>query len=198
MTPADEAEFIRMWQQGASQQELAQHLGVPVGTVKSRASALARQGKIQARPKGGAYPRQRHQAGQEGASAPVQRPVQTTDTGAVQSVDTGVVQGLDTGAVQRLDRLEDEVQSLRQLMQAVIDRLGHPPVQTPVQITALPPYPKGKAVRWNLWILDAIRDELAALAAERDISPSQLVQEFLWQALSDRRSGNLSGKPSGQ
>ena len=58
------------------------------------------------------------------------------------------------------------------------------PVQTtPVQITALPPYPKGKAVRWNLWILDAIRDELSALAAERDVSPSQLVQERLWKEL---------------
>jgi hypothetical protein len=63
-------------------------------------------------------------------------------------------------------------------------------VQTPVQITALPPYPKGKAMRWNLWILDAMRDELAALAAERGIPPSQLVQELLWQALSDRRSGD--------
>jgi hypothetical protein len=58
-------------------------------------------------------------------------------------------------------------------------------VQTPVQITTRPPYPKGKAVRWNLWILDAIRDELATLAAERGISPSQLVQEFLWKALTD-------------
>jgi DNA-directed RNA polymerase specialized sigma24 family protein len=70
VTPADEATFIALWQQGASQQELAAHLGVPVGTIKSRASALARQGKIQARPKGGAYPRQRRQA----AMAPVQRP----------------------------------------------------------------------------------------------------------------------------
>jgi hypothetical protein len=61
-------------------------------------------------------------------------------------------------------------------------------VQTPVQITALPPYPKGKAVRWNLWILDAIREELAALAAERGISPSQFVQELLWKALTDRRA----------
>jgi hypothetical protein len=52
-----------------------------------------------------------------------------------------------------------------------------------VQITALPPDPKGKAVRWNLWILDAIRDELSALAAERDVSPSQLVQELLWKEL---------------
>jgi hypothetical protein len=42
-------------------------------------------------------------------------------------------------------------------------------------------------MRWNLWILDAIRDEVAALAADRGISPSQLVQEFLWKALSDRR-----------
>jgi transposase len=41
MTPTDEATFIALWQQGASQQELAQRLGVPVGTVKSRASALA-------------------------------------------------------------------------------------------------------------------------------------------------------------
>jgi hypothetical protein len=70
----------------------------------------------------------------------------------------------------------DEVLGLRRLMQSVIDRLDHPPVQTPVQITTLPPYPKGKAVRWALWILDAIREDLAALALERGISPSQLVQ----------------------
>jgi hypothetical protein len=124
MTPADEATFITLWQQGASQHELAQRLGVPVGTIKSRAASLARQGKIQARPKGGAYPRQRHQARQEGASAPVQRPVQTTDTGAVQSVDTGAVQMLGAD----VEQLKTEVSGLRQLMQAVIDRLDHPPV----------------------------------------------------------------------
>jgi hypothetical protein len=88
--------------------------------------------------------------------------------------------------VQRLDRLEDEVQGLRQLVQSVVDRLDHPPVQTPVQITALPPYPKGKAVRWNLWILDAIKDQISALAAERNLSPSELVQEYLWKALTDQ------------
>jgi Winged helix-turn-helix DNA-binding len=174
MTPTDEATFITLWQQGASQQELAQRLGVPVGTIKSRASALARQGKIQARPKGGAYPHQRHQA----AMGPVQTPVQMT--APVQgSVDTGAVQMLGAD----VEQLKTEVSGLRQLMQAVIDRLDHPPVQTPVQITALPPYPKGKAVRWNLWILDAIRDELATLAAERGVSPSQLVQELLWKEL---------------
>jgi hypothetical protein len=106
----------------------------------------------------------------------------------VQSVNTGAVHELDTGPVQRLDRLEDEVQGLRRLVQSLVDRLDHPPVQTPVQITTLPPYPPGKAVRWNLWILDAIRDELATLAAKRGVSPSQLVQELLWTALTDRRS----------
>jgi transposase len=79
VTPADETTFISLWQQGASQQELAQRLGVPIGTIKSRASALARQGKIPARPKGGAYPRQRHQAQQEEAPSTVHRPPSTVD-----------------------------------------------------------------------------------------------------------------------
>jgi hypothetical protein len=61
-------------------------------------------------------------------------------------------------------------------------------VQTPVQITALTPYPKGKAVRWNLWILDAIREGITALAVQRGSSPNQLVQEFLWKVLSNHRS----------
>jgi hypothetical protein len=179
MTPAEEAAFIALWTQGASYRDIAQAQGCALGTVGSRASALVAQGKIQPRPRGGAYPKQKALARQDGAPSPVQRPVQTTDTGAVSSVDTGAVQPFDTGPVQRLDRLEDEVQGLRQLVQAVLDRLGHPPVQTPVQITALPQYPKGKAVRWNLWILDVMRDDLAAWAAERGVSPSQLVQELL-------------------
>jgi hypothetical protein len=55
-----------------------------------------------------------------------------------------------------------------------------------VQITTLPPYPKGKAVRWNLWILDAIKEQISTLAADRDVSPSELVQEWLWKALTDQ------------
>jgi hypothetical protein len=188
VTPDDEATFIALWQQGASYRELAAALRCPLGTVASRSAALVAQGKIQSRPRGGAYPSRRAKARQEGAPAPVQRPVQSHDTGAVHSVDTGAVQEFDTGPAQRLDRLEDEVQGLRRLVQSVVDRLDHPPVQTPVQITALPPYPPGKAVRWNLWILDAIRDEIAALATARGVSPSQLVQELLWQALTDRQS----------
>src|SRR5918999_23285 len=101
MTPADEARFITLWQQGCSHEALAQALGCPVGTVKSRAHTLQQQGRIQARPRGGCQALVRQET-----PAPVQRPVQTTDTGAVQRVDTGAVQPFDTGAVPRLDRLE--------------------------------------------------------------------------------------------
>jgi hypothetical protein len=51
MTPADEAEFIQLWQQGASYRDIAQALGCPLGTVASRSAALAAQGKIQPRPR---------------------------------------------------------------------------------------------------------------------------------------------------
>jgi hypothetical protein len=111
MTPADEARFIELWTQGLESAAIGRQLGIPRGTVASRASTLVRQGKIQPRPRGGAYPKQKALARQEGAPPPVQRPAQTIDTGAVQA--------LDPGPVQRLDRLD------------------HPPMQTPVQITAL-------------------------------------------------------------
>ncbi len=52
MTPTDESRFIALWQEGASPAEIAQALGIALGTVGSRASTLQRQGKIQARPRG--------------------------------------------------------------------------------------------------------------------------------------------------
>ena len=130
MTPAEEARFIALWQEGLTCPEIAQRLGIPPGTARSRAYALQQQGKISPRPRGG----RRIPARQEGTPPPVQRPVQTFDTGAVQT--------FDTGPVQRLDRREDEVLGLRHLVQSVIDRLDHPPVQTPVQITTSPPLPQ--------------------------------------------------------
>jgi hypothetical protein len=110
------------------------------------------------------------------------RPVQT----AVQKVDTGPVQTLATGAVQRIDQLEEDVRQLAEMMRSVMDRVNHIPVYEPMQITALPPYPKAKADRWNIWLNIAIREEITAWATERDLSPSQLVQELLWKALNDR------------
>jgi len=146
MTPDEEATFIALWQQGASYKAIALALGCPLGTVASRSAALAAQGKITPRQRGGAKARQGD------PPAPMQRPVQTLDTGAVQAISTEV------------EQLKADMHGLRLIVQSVVDRLDHPPVQTPVQITVLPPYPQGKAVHWNLWILDAIKDQISALA----------------------------------
>jgi DNA-binding transcriptional MocR family regulator len=97
MTPAEEAHFIQLWQQGASYRELAQALGCALGTVGSRAAALVAQGKIQPRPCGGAYRQQRALARQAQTpvppAPPVHRPVQPIDTDAVSSADTGADHG---------------------------------------------------------------------------------------------------------
>jgi transposase len=181
MTPDDEARFITLWQQGLSHDAMAQQLGCPVGTIKSRAHTLQKQGKLQPRQRGGTAPQRTASAPQK--QAPVQRPAQTFDTGAVSSVDTDAVQAFDTGAVQRLDRLEGEVQGLMQIVRSLVERLDAPAVQTPVQMTTLPPLPKGKAVRWNIWIHEAVREEITAQAQARDMAASQLVQEILWRYL---------------
>jgi DNA-directed RNA polymerase specialized sigma24 family protein len=44
MTPAEEAEFIGWWREGLSLKDIAARLGIPPGTVSSRAAALRRQG----------------------------------------------------------------------------------------------------------------------------------------------------------
>jgi transposase len=72
MTPAEEAEFIALWNQGLEITAIAQRLGIPKGTVQSRAHRLQQRGLIQPRPKGGAYPRQKALARQD------QAPVQTS------------------------------------------------------------------------------------------------------------------------
>jgi hypothetical protein len=161
MAPDISADYLRqLIDAGLSQREIARRTGIPRATLQDRLKRLS--------------------------LGPVQRPVSRSDTGAVSSVDTDAVQAVDTGAVQRLDAVEQEVQGLRVLMQSVLDRLEHPPVQTPVQITTLPPWPKGEAVRWNLWLPKSIRDELTTWATERGVPPSQLVTELLWKALKDR------------
>jgi hypothetical protein len=194
VTPADESLFIALWQQGATQQELAQRLGVPVGTIKSRASVLARQGKIQARPKGGPYPHQRHQA----AMAPVQRPVQssadmhgaqTAQNGAVhtvlhraETVQNGAEPPISATLAEELRRLWAAIDTLRQDV--------HRPVQNTVQSLPEPLFDDpadNTTEHWNLYLKRGLRVHIEALAQARGIAPSRVVQEILWQALSADR-----------
>jgi hypothetical protein len=43
VTPADEARFIALWNAGTETAAIAQQLGIPVGTVSSRAHRLQQQ-----------------------------------------------------------------------------------------------------------------------------------------------------------
>jgi hypothetical protein len=79
-----EAEFMALWRSGVETAEIAKQLGIQPGTVKSRAHTLPRQGKIEPRPRGGAYPKQKAQARQAGERPPstVDRPPWTQTPGS--------------------------------------------------------------------------------------------------------------------
>jgi hypothetical protein len=118
-----EPEFIQLWEKGASYKAIAQALVCPLGTVASWAAALAAQGKIQPRPRGGAHPSRRAQARPEDSPA---TPV--------------------TPAVERKD----------------------------IQ-------------QWTVRLSKALIDHLKAVAYERRMPPSQLVEELVWKALTDHQ-----------
>jgi hypothetical protein len=197
MTPAEEATFIRLWQQGASYHNIAQALGCPLGTVASRAAALVAQGKIQPRPRGG----RRAQALQGTVHDPVQsRAVQAHDTGA-QTVHSGAVHAPLHGAVQVQNSAEPPIpaalaEELGRLW-AAIDALRqdmHRPVHETVHSLPEPLFddPGDNATeRWNLYLKRGLRVRIEALAQARGIAPSRVVQEILWQALSDRRASTM-------
>jgi hypothetical protein len=71
-----EAEFMELWRAGVETAEIARQMGIPQGTVSSRAHVLQLQGKIEPRPRGGPHARRVAQARQAGESQPstVRRP----------------------------------------------------------------------------------------------------------------------------
>jgi len=177
MTPADEAEFIQLWQAGASYKAIAQALGCPIGTVASRSAALAAQGKITPRQRGGAKAQQGtvHDMVQSGA---VHAPLH----GAVQ-VQNSAELPIPAALAEELGRLWAAIDALRQEM--------HRPVHETVQSLPEPLFddPTDNATeRWNLYLKHGLRVRIEAVAQARGVAPSRVVQEILWQALTDRRA----------
>jgi hypothetical protein len=179
MTPAEEATFIQLWQQGASYPVIAAALSCPLGTVASRSSALAAQGKIQPRPRGG----QRAKALQGMVHDPVQSSsVHAHDTG-VQTVQSSAELPIPAALAEELGRLWAAIEALRQDV--------HRPVHATVQSLSEPLFddPLDNATeRWNLYLKHGLRVRIEAVAQARGVAPSRVVQEILWTALSDGRS----------
>ena len=99
MTPAEEASFIQLWQEGASYKAIAAALDCPIGTVASRSAVLAAQGKITPRQRGGAYSSQRAKA-QPGSGTGEGVSTQTPQGAPVDTpgVQKGVSAGVQSGA----------------------------------------------------------------------------------------------------
>jgi hypothetical protein len=201
MTHEEERRFIRLWQQGVTTAAIAQQLDIPRGTVASRAYTLVRQGKIQARPKGGAFPHQQARTRPTLAlsdttqTAPVQTPVpHPAPPGAVHNtVHTPLdsaptspdLSGVLTALVERLSAIEDT------LKQGGVQRYtpvqDYAPVQhyAPVQDAALPGIEPPrlsaqdrKSERWNIYMPRWIRQRIERAAAVEGMSPSQFLQRL--------------------
>jgi hypothetical protein len=205
MTPNAEAQFIALWQQGLSHEAMAERLGCPVGTVKSRSHTLQRRGLIQPRPKGQAsqrLPRQGDVAGVSADTPGVSRGVSTRTrqrparVSRRVSADTPGVQYLPPGQGEMLPLLTAILQELRQLTSGLVARVSTdtsgvqpdtPGVSTGVSggVSARTPLPaeRGKSVRWNLHLSARLRERIKAVAAARGLQDSQMVEELLWLAL---------------
>jgi hypothetical protein len=180
MTPAEEAEFIALWTEGLTCPAIAQRLNIPPGTARSRAYTLQQQGKLDHRPRGG----RRTPARQEGTPAtPAPRPVQSAVQGAehmhLNSAEPLAVQSAVQTLQGDVEALKAQVSTLAHMVRELAER----PVQSTVQITALPPMPPSKATRWNLWLPTLLQEEISRIAVDRGIPASQLVKEWLWEKL---------------
>jgi hypothetical protein len=186
MTPAEEARFIQLWNAGTETAAMAQALGIPLGTVKSRAHTLARQGKLQPRPRGGAYPHQRRQAALSRMSD------DTSGVSTQVSPDTPPVQYLPPHPGELSPLLQEILQELRHLTGALADRVSPdtprvhsdtPGVSTGVSARTSLPAERGKSIRWNLHLSEGLREQIKTRAKARGLQDSQMVEELLWLAL---------------
>jgi hypothetical protein len=181
MTSTEEQEFIRLWNAGTETAAIAQQLGIPVGTVSSRAHTRACQGKIQPRPKGGNYPRQQALARQEAAA---QVSPDTPGVSERVSPNTPSVQYLPPRQGELSPLLLEILQELRHLTGALANRVS---TDTPL------PAEQGKSIRRNLHLSEGLRERVKARAKACRLQDSQMVEELLWLALSMVKEGTHDG-----
>jgi hypothetical protein len=187
MTPTDEAAFIALWQQGLSHEAMAQRLGCPVGTVKSRAHTLQQRGLIQPRPRGKvsqSLQRQGEAAEVSDDTRGVSKRVSTRTrqpaarVSAQVSPDTPPLQYLPPHQDEMRPLLTDILQELRQLTGALAARVSIDTPEVPrdtlqvsagVSVRTPLPAERGQSVRWNLHLSTRLRERIKAMAAARGL-----------------------------
>jgi hypothetical protein len=187
-----EADFIRLWQAGATQAAIAEALGCPVGTVKTRAQRLVAQGKLAARPRGGAYPHRQRQAQVAEPPAATLHPsghdmpstVQTEPAlpGAEHAALRVLLEEVLRPVLARLTALEAEVQALRAQGQTLHGAWAALPGAEPADLA-----PEArKSERWNIYVPRWVRQAVEAEAAAQQRAPSWVLQAIVRQWLAAR------------
>jgi hypothetical protein len=186
MTPTDEATFIALWQQGLSQDAIAQHLGIPIGTVKSRAHTLAHAGKLIPRPRGGAYPRQKALARPEDPPAPARAPAPPPADSALPTRAPPAITFLAVPEVRELiQTVKDLVARVAALEEGTRDGTRTPPAPASSPAGTHTP---GTIKQWTVRLSQPLIEAVKTQAATEGKEPSHLVEELLSTALSERRS----------
>ena len=204
MTPAEEARFITLWNAGTATAAIAQQLGIPPGTARSRAYTLQQQGKIPRRPQGGRRVPALARAGGAPARAPAPPPpvqssaeqdsAESPQTALVPSptVASAAIIDLLRQTLARLDTVEQDLKAIREdhhpasAVQSSAGQSGA--VQNSVDLPSLSPE-EARAERWNLWLPRGLRRQVEAVAKARGHAPSKVVQEALWQWLAAAQEG---------
>jgi hypothetical protein len=166
MTPADEAAFIALWTEGANYQAIAQAMGLKLGTIGSRAHRLVAQGKIQPRPRGGAYPKQKAPARQDGSPAPPAPP--TAPAPPVPPV-TPATPAVTFVAVPEIQEILGIVKAL-QTRVASLEQTRVPPALPASPASPAPPAAERKEIQqWTVRLSKALIEHLKAVGYERRI-----------------------------
>jgi hypothetical protein len=180
MTPADEATFIALWTEGLTTAAIAQRLGIPLGTVKSRAHTLAHAGKLTPRPRGGASPHRRADVRPEDTPSPPEPPTAPAPHAPQVAPAPPAVTFV---AVPEMQELLSLVKDLHARVIALEQTRVPTALPAPPATTAPPASERQDIQQWTVRLSKVLIEHLKAVAYERRMAPSQLVEELLWQEL---------------
>jgi hypothetical protein len=179
-----EPAFIHLWQQGATYRQIATALGCPLGTVASRSAALVAQGKIQPRPRGGAYPSVRAKARQERIEAPTRAgphlPAPTRESPAMTFIAVAEVQ---------------EILSTLKRLDARVEALEHTRTEPPAPTHEAPRIPaptRAGVQQWTVRLSGNLIEILKVEAAKERLQPSHLLEAIIaeWWEARQRSAGS--------
>ena len=173
MTPAEEARFIQLWQEGRTYPQIAHRLGIPPGTARLRAYTFQQQGKIAGRPQGGR---------RVPARAPARAPAPPPTDAALPTRETPAITMV---AVPELREIIRRFSGLEARVAALEDSTRETPRDPPARAPA-PTRSPGTIKQWTVRLSQPLIEAVKTQATTEGKEPSHLVEELLWKALNNQ------------